>query len=260
MSAMGALHLLVPGPKMIYHFGDLGYNSSIFTCNNGTVNTPNDAISGDCKLDTKPQPQWTNNWLGDAARKKIYDDWAKMIEFKKRENVFENGTHTWNFSQTGRTRLDIRTSTSQTADLSYVFVLTNATNTVYNATAGFPYTGTWYNLMDGTSITVTDVNMIIPIEIDGFRVFGNKQALLERNDFNTNAIALYPNPAKGIFNISKDTKQVSVYSITGQLVKEFKGDFSNDYHYSVENLNQGMYIVKVIDSENRESTLKLMKQ
>lgn len=260
LSAMGALHLLVPGPKMIYHFGDLGYNSSIFTCNNGTVNTPSDATTGDCKLDTKPQPQWTSNWLGDTARKKIYDDWAKMIDLKKNENVFENGTHTWNFATTGRTRLDISTSAVQTSSLSYVFVLSNATNTVYNATAGFPYTGTWYNLMDGTSINVTDVNMIIPIEIDGFRVYGNKQALLGNDDFNISTVALYPNPSRGFFNISTNTKQVSVYSITGQLVKEFKGNFDNNYQYSVENLNQGMYIVKVVGNQDREATLKLMKQ
>jgi len=260
LSAMGALHLLVPGPKMIYHFGDLGYNSSIFTCNNGTVNTPSDATAGDCKLDTKPQPQWTSNWLADVARKKVYDDWAKMITFKKNENVFENGMHAWNFSQTGRPRLDIWTSTSQTENLSYVFVLTNAANTVYNASAGFPYAGTWYNLMDGTPITVTDVNMAIPIEIDGFRIFGNKQALLERTNFNTKTVALYPNPSRGLFSISTETKQVSIYSIAGQLIKEFKGDFNKEYQYSIENLNQGMYIVKVVDAQDREATLKLMKQ
>jgi hypothetical protein len=37
-----AVSLLVPGPKMIYHFGELGWDTSIFSCNNG-VNTPNDA-------------------------------------------------------------------------------------------------------------------------------------------------------------------------------------------------------------------------
>jgi hypothetical protein len=39
---------------MIWQFGELGWEYSIFTCNNGTVNTSNDAIAGDCKLDTKP--------------------------------------------------------------------------------------------------------------------------------------------------------------------------------------------------------------
>jgi hypothetical protein len=86
MSAIGAVSLLVPGPKMIYHFGELGWDTSIFSCNNGTVNTP-DATPGDCKLDTKPQPQWVNNWSGNNSRSKIYTDWTKMISLKTTEPV-----------------------------------------------------------------------------------------------------------------------------------------------------------------------------
>ncbi|HEU4496973.1 MAG TPA: alpha-amylase family glycosyl hydrolase [Flavobacterium sp.] len=259
LSAMGAVHLLVPGPKMIYHFGDLGYASSIFTCSNGTVNTPSDAIAGDCKLDSKPQPQWASNWLGDAARKKVYDDWAKLISLKKNENVFENGTHTWNFSATGRTRLDIKTSDVQTPNLSYVFVLTNATNTVYSATGGFPYAGTWYDLMTGASFSVADLNMVIPIEADGFRVFGNKQALLGNAGFEFKPVALYPNPSKGSFSINAAVKQVAIYSISGQAIKDFKGTFEASHQFSADDLEQGMYIVKVTDSQDREAVLKLIK-
>src|SRR5690606_4933153 len=88
MSAIGAVSLLIPGPKMIWHFAELGMQQSIYTCSNGTVNTENDAISGDCKLSTKPQPQWVQNWLGDPARLQVYNDWAKFIALKTNEPVF----------------------------------------------------------------------------------------------------------------------------------------------------------------------------
>ena len=256
---MGAVHLLVPGPKMIYHFGDLGYESSIFACTDGTVNNQNDAITGDCKLATKLQPQWTGNWLASTARRKIYDDWAKMIELKRTQNVFKNGQHTW-VSTTGKTRLNVFTNAAQTTELSYVIVMTNVTNATTNDAGNFPYPGTWYNLMTGEELIVTNTSTPISIEADGFKVYGNKQAVLSTGDFNLAKIALYPNPSRGIFNISTDTKQVSIYSITGQLVKEFKGDFDSNYQYEIDNLNQGMYIVKVIDQQDREVTLKLMKQ
>jgi hypothetical protein len=42
----------------------------------------------------------------------------------------------------------------------------------------FPYTGTWYNLMDNTTINVTDNTSPIIIEAGGFRVYGNKVASL----------------------------------------------------------------------------------
>lgn len=260
MSAMGALHLLAPGPKMIYHFGDLGYDSSIFTCNNGTVNTQSDATTGDCKLDTKPQLQWTANWLANTARKKIYDDWAKMIDLKKNENVFENGQLSWNFATTGRTRLDVWTSTTQSPALSYAFVLTNATNSIYSATAAFPYTGTWYDLISGGAINVTDTNMIIPIEIDGFRVFGNKQATLGNQDFNTiNFVTLVPNPAADYFTLNTDVSQVQIFSLTGQLVKSFQNQ-QQHFQFSISDLNKGIYLVKIFDTTNREKSLKLIKQ
>lgn len=88
MSAIGAVSLLIPGPKMIWHFGELGMDDSIFSCNNGTVNDETSTTPGDCKLDTKPQPQWTENWLGDSNRNKIYNDWAKMITLKKQSLYF----------------------------------------------------------------------------------------------------------------------------------------------------------------------------
>ena len=32
MSAIGAISLTIPGPKMIWHFSDLGMDNSLFTC------------------------------------------------------------------------------------------------------------------------------------------------------------------------------------------------------------------------------------
>ena len=260
LSAMGALHLLVPGPKMIYHFGDLGYDDSIFTCSDGVVNTPSGGAAGDCKLATKPQNQWTGNWMTNVDRKKVYDDWAKMIDLKKNENVFENGQYAWNFGTTGKTRLDIWTSTTSTENLSYVFVLTNATNAVSNAAGNFPYTGVWYNLMDGTPLNVTSASQTVSIEADGFRVFGNKQALLSQPEFNTTKIVLQPNPTNGTFFINTNTQNVSIYNITGQLVKEFKGSFDSGYSYSIDGLNQGIYLVKILDANQNQSSMKLIKR
>ena len=89
MSAIGAVSILVPGPKMIWHFADLGMDDSIYTCNNGTVNTESDPTPGDCKLDSKPQPQWTENWPGIANRNAIYNNWTKFNILKTQEAVFE---------------------------------------------------------------------------------------------------------------------------------------------------------------------------
>ncbi len=255
LSAMGAVHLLVPGPKMIWHFGDLGWDSSLWTCNNGAVSYSNP----DCKLDTKPQPQWTGSWLTDTNRSAIYNNWAKMIDLKKSQDVFENGSYAWNIGNSGHPRLDVYTSTSQTSALSYVFVLTNFSDSTYNVAGGFPFTGSWSNLMDNTTFSVSNANMNISIEPGGFRVFGN-QAVLNNESFDSaDLIALSPNPTSNYFVLNTDSEKVQIYSITGQLVKTFSKVASNQ-SYSIDELNQGIYFVKITDTNLREKTLRLIKE
>jgi 1,4-alpha-glucan branching enzyme len=257
LSAMGALHLLVPGPKMIWQFGELGWDKSLWTCNNGVVSYS----APDCKLDTKPIPQWTENWLADANRLAIYNNWSKMINLKKSEDVFENGDFSWNFTTTGSPRLDIWTSTVASATLSYVFVRTNFSDATLTTPAYFPYAGTWYNLIDNSPITVTDTAMSIAIETGGFRVYGNKPNTLSVNEIeSTKSISLSPNPASTYFTLNGDVQNVQIYSITGQLVKSFKSNFTNESQFEISDLNNGLYLVRAFDINNTEVTMKLIKQ
>ena len=262
LPAMGAIHILPPGPKMIWHFGELGWEKSLFSCNNGVVDFDTDGggPDGDCKLDTKPQPQWVEDWLGNASRSAIYNSWSKLINLKKTENVFENGQYGWNFNTLGRPRIDIWTSLTQTASLSYVFVLTNFTDNTVNTAGGFPFTGDWVNLIDNSIVNVTSNSQNVSIEPGGFRVFGNKQSSLNLNDNQLTSITLYPNPANNYFTVKGEITKAEIYSITGQLVKSFDAINSNEYQYDITELNSGVYLVKVLDSQNRSKTMKLIKQ
>lgn len=253
MSALGAVHLLVPGPKMIYHFGDLGYESSIFTCNNGTVNTSN------CKLDTKPQPQWSNNWLTNDNRKKIYEDWSHFNLLKKNEPIFAIGTSTWNFSTVGKTRLDINYSAAANDEVSRVIVLTNMTNAVSTSNVSFPTTGTWYNLMDNTTIQITNLNTPITIEVDGFKVFGNRPATLSNSEFTIKNVNIYPNPTNGLVSISTAFSDVKILNISGQLVKSFTGNYDANATIDINELSSGLYIIQFTDENKNIINQKLIK-
>jgi len=182
MSAIGAVSLLIPGPKMIWHFGELGYDDSIFTCNNGTVNSPSDAALGDCKLDSKPQLQWTYNWLAVANRFKIYSDWAKMIRLKTEEPVFSGTVTTTNSSSLQQT-IKITDNTIPATSLKDVVIIANFDVTTKNVTAGFPYSGEWFNLMDNTSLNVVNVNNAISVAAGQFKIYGNKQAFAANTPF-----------------------------------------------------------------------------
>jgi 1,4-alpha-glucan branching enzyme len=258
MSALGAVTLLIPGPKMIWQFGELGWETSIFSCNDGTVNTPSDAISGDCKLDTKPQPQWTNNWLGDTNRSKIYTDWAKMITMKIAEPVFSGTATISSSSLTPTIKLTNSASSSQLKD---VLVLANFDLSTQNVPTGFPYAGTWYNLMDNTSIVVNDVNATIAIPAGGFRIYGNKVATLAIASYEkTTTIHLYPNPASNHFTLNTNTTNVQVFSISGQLVKSFNSNQTAGYPFSISDLSKGLYFVKALDENNEVEAMKFIKE
>ncbi|HQK38622.1 MAG TPA: T9SS type A sorting domain-containing protein, partial [Flavobacterium alvei] len=209
--------------------------------------------------------QWASNWLGDVNRNKIYFDWAKMITLKTTEAVFNtNITANSGFDiQSGNTftpRLFIWDNTMPSTQLKNVVVLTNFDVNSQNVVPDFPYAGTWYNLMDNTSFEVTSTTATITIEAGGFRIYGNKPSTLGTDKFEVNGeIYLYPNPATNYFTLNATTSKVEIYSITGQLVKSFANQ-SEENQYSISDLNQGIYLVKVVDENNELKVMRLLKQ
>jgi 1,4-alpha-glucan branching enzyme len=260
MSAIGAVSLLVPGPKMIWHFGELGWDESIFTCNNGTVNDSSGTIPGDCKLDTKPQPQWVENWQGDSNRNKIYNDWSKMITLKIAEPVFL-GTPTIAAANSLSVNIKITNPNLAATQLKDVLIVANFDVTTQNVATGFQYTGAWYNLMDNTTINVADVNAPISLAAGEYRIYGNKQANLAIADFEkANSVNLYPNPVADYFTLNVATAKVQVYSITGQLVKSFTTHGNLDFQFNVSDLKTGLYVVKAFDENNKIQMMKFIKK
>jgi 1,4-alpha-glucan branching enzyme len=259
MSALGAVTLTIPGPKMIWHFGELGMENSIFTCNNGTVNLP-DGGDGDCKLDTKPQPQWANNWPNDPVRSQIYNDWARMNALKISEPVFEGDYDI--SSGTFTPKIFIFNTSLPSDQLRNVIVYANFG--VNNATVStdFPYGGTWYDLMDeSNSTTIDGATANITLQPGEFRILGNAPpATLSIDNVNSlDKLAIYPNPANTEFSLNTQTTEISVIDITGKQVKLFKGDFNAGKIFDISDLNTGIYIVKASNNNGQSSTSKLVK-
>jgi len=260
MSALGAVSLTVPGPKMIWHFGDLGMQNSIFTCNNGTVNEPG-GTDGDCKLDTKPQPQWSENWLANSNRNKIYNDWSRINYLKINEAVFE-GDYTINSGNLTPTIL-IKDDALPSTQLKDVVILANFDVNSQNITPNFPYTGDWYDLMDATGstfINVTSVTNPITVAAGQFKMYGNKAPTLSiENEELSLSFKIYPNPVNNSFNINKSANELSIYDLTGKLVKTFKGEFTQNKSFDISELNDSIYLVKIKNNEGQVLTSKLIK-
>jgi 1,4-alpha-glucan branching enzyme len=265
MGAIGATSILVPGPKMIWHFGELGNSQSIYTCFDGSVNDESATIAGDCKLDKKQQVQWTGNWLADARRTSILSDWSKMIKLKTSEPVFV-GDHTMstdgsNFKQ----RIHIFDNNLASNQLKYVVVLANfdTSNTTINPnfpTTGYTYPMTWYDLMDNnTPVSITSATALMTVNAGKFRIFGNQPSTLSSEDFNAfkTEISIYPNPVKNSFAINQAVSSVEVYTITGQLVASYNSVAANQ-ELLIDGLESGIYLVKIKDQNNLFQTKKIV--
>ena len=260
MSAMAAVSVMVPGPKMIWHFGELGMENSIFTCNNGTVNLPGGG-DGDCKLDTKPQPQWVNNWLTDAVRGAVYEDWSKLHKLKIEEPVFEG-----EYAMTSgdfTPRIDVFDNSIPDTELKNVIILANFDVVSQTVNTNFPsgVTSTWYDLMDPTgNTTVANSTTSITIPAGQFRILGNKPSqVLSVEDEELIGFAIYPNPSRTSFSINTNVSTIEIYDLTGKMVKAYRGDFTKSDIFDISTLNTGMYIVKVENNNNQTMTTKLVK-
>lgn len=251
MSALGAVSLTIPGPKMIWHFAELGMENSIYTCNNGTVNDES-GTDGNCKLDTKPQPQWVNSWLSDPNRSQIYNDWSRINALKINEDVFEG-----NYSITTNTltpKIYIWDDAIPSTSLKNVVILANFNVTSQNVVPNFPYTGDWYDLMDpsgSSSINVTNTASAINIPAGEFRIYGNKASTLSTTDVVLNKnFTIYPNPASTSFKVNKAVDKVSIFDITGKEIIAYLGHFKSEHNFDVSKLSKGIYVVKFEANSN----------
>ena len=248
MSAIGAMSLTIPGPKMIWHFSDLGMENSLFTCYDGSVNEP------DCKLDTKPQPQWANNWLSNNNRREIYDNWSRIIDLKINEDVFEG-----NYSITSGSLTPIVyiwDDNISSSELKNVVILANFDVVDQSVTPYFPYTGTWFDLMDedgDTTLNVASTTDQITLQPGEFKIYGNQASTTLSNTVLDNInLILSPNPSLDFISINKDADLIEIYDVTGKKLLSFNNVIENQ-QLNINQLQTGYYIVKVYDNEYVES-------
>lgn len=121
------------------------------------------------------------------------------------------------------------------------------------------------DLVDGINNTVTVYTLGCNNGISGITLI-NGGVVLGNKDFSAlearNAAKIFPNPATNEFHIVIDTDvdkdaQAFIYDIQGRQVKTAKVD-SNLQTVSIQDLNEGQYLVKVINGKNNTTT-KLLK-
>lgn len=169
LARMKAAHLAllaVPGPKMIWQFGELGYDFSINQCTNGTVNS-------NCRLDIKPL-RWS--YLDEPARADLFNHVADLNRLHKTYDIFHSGDAIMTAGN-GLVKTIILRNTPfnpnpVTAEDMNAVIVVNFGLSAATVNVGFPHTGTWYNYYSyGTPLNVAVNPLSISLGPGEYRLF-----------------------------------------------------------------------------------------
>ncbi|MCS4303581.1 alpha-amylase family glycosyl hydrolase [Chryseobacterium sp. BIGb0232] len=246
MKTFGATFFTIPGPKMIWQFGELGYEFSINRCADGSINNG-------CRTDEKPVA-FTLGYDTDANRKAVYDTWSKIIDIRNTNPVFKSKTYSIESNNLANdpdgliTRIYVYDNTIN--GMKNVVVLANYSTSVQNVIPYFPYVGQWKNLMDDTFSNISSTIAPITLQPGEFRIFGNSAGTLSTSDVNaTNKLSLQiaDNPikngsAKLIFNKAKNG-EILIFDMSGKKLDAFKLDKENGNYELKVNYPRGTYLV-----------------
>lgn len=182
-----AFGLLMPGPKMIWQFGELGYDYSINYCEDGS-------ISNSCRTSPKPI-RWDYPQV--AARKKLYDVYAKLLALRNQPLFRDVLTE-------GRLSKDLRPAfkwMTISTDTSSIVVMGNFEVTPQTANMQFPQTGTWYEYLGAQALIVSGSAQSVTLQPGEYRVYINRNIasnptpVPEISTINhALRLAVYPNP------------------------------------------------------------------
>ncbi len=250
-----AFFLTIPGPKMIWQFGELGYDVSIDF--NGRVGN---------------KPNKTNEYWADLKRRNLYKTYSALLKLRNENPVFGSSNYTLVAGGS------IKTLKLTDASMN-VAILGNFDVTAKSGAVGFQNTGRWYDYFKGDSIEVSDVNMQFNLTPGEFRIFTTKRlsvpesgiavAVEEQNAEIPSSLALeqnYPNPFNPTTKINfsvPNTGNVTmkIYDLLGReimtLVNQSKpaGNYTVDFDAS--QLSSGVYIYQ-LRSGNSLLTKKMM--
>jgi glycosidase len=243
----------IPGPKMIWQFGELGYDVTI-----------------DYNGRTGPKPlKWF--YYDDLDRNKLFNVYRALIELKNTEPAFSTNNFSLAVGNYFK-RINLYHASMN------VVVLGNFDVVGGNMDPNFPVTGKWYEFYSGDSITVSDLHANIYLDAGEYKLYTTKKfeipemvtAEVASILGNPNQSLVYPNPSSNNFTIVfngsvKEKTSIEIYNSFGQMLNKFDVEtgknsviWNADDFYGTR-VPSGMYFCNIHRGEHLE-TIKLIRQ
>jgi hypothetical protein len=260
-----AFFLTIPGPKLMWQFGELGYEISINQCVNGTINS-------NCRTDPKPI-KW--DYFTNVYRKRLYDIYASLNNLRKlKPNAFVSNSIGYNLAGAFKWL--------QVTDPSLnITVIGNFDVVPVTGSVTFQAAGTWYDYLLGGTFTATGGVQSFTLQPGEYHVYINQNingavltSIRDAGDPVRNMrVSVYPNPVKQNALVEYELPEngnvhISVLNQQGQQVGtvfrgyQVKGVWQkglNTAAFRPAKLAAGMYLLQ-IEVNNKRRVEKLLIQ
>lgn len=266
----GAFFLTLPGPKMIWQFGELGYGYGV----NGEecLKPSGDGSDGDCpslapgRVDQKPI-RW--HYTDNLWRTQVYRTWANFLSLRHKSPAItspENSTYVLN----GMVKSVLLEHTDGDIMIVGNFDVSGSTQTF-----DFSQDGTWYDYLNGGTISVNGGEAELTLDAGEYRVFttvqndlavSNEDESVSEAPGSVSLSQNYPNPFNPTTNLQFDLPKagkvtLEVFDIVGRKVAELVNETKAAGNYTVQfdasNLGSGIYFAR-LTSGNTIQTRKMI--
>jgi 1,4-alpha-glucan branching enzyme len=260
MERIGAASVIfysVPGPKMLWQFGELGYDYSINTC-------PDGSVSDGCRVSPKPV-KW--EYFSDSDRLGLFILTSDLIKMHTTYSVFTNGTATVTTGSSYVKQVQLKnnpyTDTPAASNEMNVQAVANFGMSSTPVSVTFAHTGTWYDYYNGGEpLNVTSTPFQITLQRGEYRLFtdveigpgpitSNEELVEHADSF------AYPNPTEGLLTLeTRGIKILKLYDSRGlELAFRREGNVID-----ISDVPEGLYILLCQDTSGTRNVMKILKK
>lgn len=263
IKAASVLFYSIPGPKMLWQFGELAYDYSINLCGDGTIDE-------DCRVHPNP-PKW--EYKDDIYRASLFDFTADLIKLHTTYSVFTNGQATVTTGTSLIKQVTVKnspyTTTPSGVEEMNVQAVGNFEVQEMEIAVNFPHTGIWYDYYDGGSqINVTSTPHSVTLKPGEYKLYTDVSigagpvpppppVVTSTESTLSSQVYAFPNPTTGrLFVQTPPRVAVRLTDLRGVPVQ--LNQIAED-EYDISGLSPAIYLLTCEGSDGARATIKVVK-